>query len=112
MEIQQRIAGTFDTPGGRAERAAAIQATIAPMQAQIDKWETQKQLAEEKGNKKRAQMLADAIYVKTNDIQEKQAEALELIRQNTAKIEKNTGNLSFEFQSQRFTDMVGLGIGA
>ena len=116
LEIQQRITGTFDTPGGRAQRAALIQATIAPMQAQIAAWQEDQRKLREGGltpeeramNESLAQLIAD----KTIDIEERQAEALELIRQNTDQIEKNTGSLSFEFQGQRFTDMVGMGLGA
>lgn len=122
LEVQQRIAGSYDTPGGAAARAALITAQIKPMQeeianleekraAMLAKAEKTKNEKEEKKLRQQARAIADAIYEKTIDMEEKQAEALELIRQNTGKIEQNTGKLGFEFQGQRFTDAVAMGVG-
>lgn len=96
LELEQQIAGTFETGGGA--RAALIRGVLIPLLE-----ERRSQLKGEKNRARREEL--------TLQILELQLEAQNAIKENTDQIQKNTGNLSFEFQGQRFSDSFALGVG-
>lgn len=110
LELRQQLAGTFDSAGGRAERAAYIKSTIlpalnaelAPLQAAVDAATTPEERASAQ----------EALATKTNEILQAQLEAQNLIVENTDPLKQITGSTAFAFGGDIWTDALGVGVGA
>lgn len=99
LELQQRLAGTFDTGG--AARAAFITAKIIPdLQKELAALQNQLAVARQQGDQKLADQIAEAIAGKSNDILQAQLDAQEAIKENTEPLKNLTGPVGFEFRGQ------------
>jgi hypothetical protein len=117
QELEQKLAKTFDTAGGRIARADFIRNNvIGSLQNEITKLEAQAQTFEQFGNAKEAEAVRMQIEEKRNAILAAQLEAQELIEANTKEaadaLKELTGSVAFEVNGQRFTDdLAGIGNG-
>lgn len=108
LELQQRLAGTFET-GGQA-RADYINQTILPaLRTEIAALEAQYQTAATPAEQA---AILQALEQKRNDVLQAQLDALEQIKDNTQSLKEFDGTTTFEFAGQQFTDLVGVGTGA
>lgn len=111
LELQQRLAGTFEQGG--AERAAFITGTIIPaLEKELRRLEKLRDVAREQRDKELARETAEQIAAKQNEILQAQLTAQEQIKANTDNLRDLAGALGFEFSGQAFTDLVGVGTGA
>ncbi|HYH59801.1 MAG TPA: phage tail tape measure protein [Thermoleophilaceae bacterium] len=109
IELEQRIAGTFETGG--AARADYMRETIMPaLEAELAALQKQRTDALVQGDPVLARQIAEAIAGKQNDILQVIATSNEEIKDNTDP--KNlAGALAFEAGGQGFTDLVSAGVG-
>ncbi len=109
MELEERIAGTFTT-GGQA-RADYIKQTILPaLESELTALSQQRVIAEQQGDPKLAEQIAQAIAEKQNNILEETLTATEQVAQNTER--KLGGTLGFTYGNEGLTDLIELGTGA
>lgn len=112
LELQQRLAGTFDTGG--AQRADYITKTIMPsIQAEINALTAQQDEAKKQGDTTLARQIAEQIGGKQNELLQAQLDAQEQIAANTESLKDFDGSITFEYQGQRFDDdLSDIGVGA
>lgn len=117
LELEQQIAGTNETVAGKEARATYIKSNIIPtLQAEESALQAQLAAARELGGEegeKLATQIAEQIAGVQNGILEAQLEAQELTAAEVKDLnDAITGSLGFSFNSQQFTDLLGLGVGA
>ena len=116
LELQQRLAGTYDT-GGQARADYITQNVIPALQAEREGLRLQGIEAMRQNNADLARQLRQAWEEKGNDILQAQLDAQEETARNTADtadaLKNLGGTLSFEFQGSRLTDdLLASGVGA
>lgn len=116
LELQQRLAGTYDT-GGQARADYITQNVIPALQAEREGLRLQGIEAMRQNNADLARQLRQAWEEKGNDILQAQLDAQEETARNTADtadaLKNLGGTLSFEFQGSRLTDdLLSSGVGA
>ncbi len=116
LELQQRLAGTYDT-GGQARADYITQNVIPALQAEREGLRLQGIEAMRQNNADLARQLRQAWEEKGNDILQAQLDAQEETARNTADtadaLKNLGGTLGFEFQGARLTDdLLASGVGA
>jgi hypothetical protein len=102
LELQQQIAGTFETGG--ATRGQYILANIVPdLQAELVAMQAQLKVAQDEGDQKLADQIAEGIAAKSNDILQAQLDAQEAIKSNTDVLKDLAGPIGIQFQGQTET---------
>jgi tape measure domain-containing protein len=111
LELEQRIAGTFDTGG--VSRADYIKQQIIPaITAELTALVGQQATAVAQGDAKLADQIAEAIAGKQNEILQATLDATEAIADNTEP-RKFGGGLTLGYQGETLTDaMIAAGNGA
>jgi 3D (Asp-Asp-Asp) domain-containing protein len=111
-ELEERINGTYETGGVR--RAEYIRNTIIPaMQGEILALFNQYKVAEEQGNIKLAEQIAEQIAGKQNGVLEEILQANEDIADNTKPQHKVGGQVSFAYGQENVTDsLIAVGQGS
>lgn len=111
LELSQQLAGTFDTGG--AQRADFIHQQIVPaLQAELNSILGELSAAASTGDAATyRQAILDALG-KQNEISQANLDANEATAANTDDLKDLAGSTTFEFGSQRFTDLVAVGTGA
>lgn len=111
LELRQQLAGTFDTGG--AQRAEFIRSQVIPaLRHELTELQRELRTQLRVGDRAGARQTQQAIEEKRNEILQAQLDALNAIKQNTADVARHLqGPLSFEFQNQAFTDLLGAGTG-
>lgn len=117
LELEQQLAGTGDTLKSKEARATYIRGQIIPtLQSEQGALESQLAAARELGGEegeKLAMQIAEQIAAVQNGILQAQLEAQELTAAAVQDLnDAISGSLGFEFNSQGFTDLMGLGVGA
>lgn len=116
LELEQKIAGTYDSSGGALARAAAIRDTIDERQGEIDALNAQRVEAERQGNTELLRSIRDALNGKQLDLLGRILAADEATKEATEKTAERMrelgGSLSFEKGGQAFTELISVGIGA
>jgi hypothetical protein len=112
LEIEQRLAGTFDNGG--VQRADFIKSEVIPaLEAERQALTQRKETAETEGNQKLAEQIAEQMAAKNNDILSAQLEVQQQIEANTNPNHKVGGTLGFAFGSESVTDsIISVGSGA
>jgi TP901 family phage tail tape measure protein len=112
LELEQRLAGTFE--GGGQARADAIRQQVIPaLEAEQRALEAQRQAAVEQGDAVLARQIAEAIAGKQNEVLQAQLDALEQVAENTDTRAVGGGSLAFTFGGETLTDaIIGAGNGA
>lgn len=109
LELQQRIAGTFETGG--AERADLIRSRTMPaIQEEIKALERLLKSRSLTESEKRDRRLE--LDEARNRLLEAELRAMESIKETNASIDGKMGSLAFEFGGQRMTDLISVGVGA
>jgi len=114
LELHQKLAGTYETGG--EQRAEYINKQILPaLQKELTALVNEKKTAEEQGDSKLAEQIAEAIAGQQNKILEAQLQVQEETKSATqamANAMTNAGgSLGFQFNQQEFTDLIGVGVG-
>lgn len=114
LELHQKLAGTYETGG--EQRSEYINKQILPaLQKELTALVNEKKTAEEQGDTKLAEQIAEAIAGQQNKILEAQLQAQEETKSATqamANAMTNAGgSLGFQFNQQEFTDLIGVGVG-
>jgi TP901 family phage tail tape measure protein len=110
LELEQRIAGTFDTGG--QQRADYIKNTIVPaIDAELAALRAQQATALAEGDPALARQIAEAIAGKDNEKLQAIVDATEQTAENTDVLKELGGSLSFQYGDQDFSDLVGTGTG-
>ncbi len=116
LELEQQLSGTSESVQGKEARAAYIRSQVIPtLQAEQSALESQLAAARELGGEegeKLAMQIAEEIAGVQNGILQAQLEAQELTAAEVGELnDAIAGTLGFSFQSQQFTDLIGLGVG-
>jgi hypothetical protein len=111
LELEQRLAGTFDAGG--QQRADYINTQLIPaLNTELAALQAQERTAAEQGDPKLAEQIGEAVASKQNDILQAQLDAQEDIKANTEP-RKVGGTLGFAFEGSTLTDsIIGVGSGA
>lgn len=114
LELHQKLAGTYETGG--QQRADYINKQILPaLNKELSALVNEKKTAEEQGDTKLAEQIAEAIAGQQNKILETQLQVQEETKSATqamANAMTNAGgSLGFQFNQQSFTDLIGVGVG-
>ena len=107
LELEQRLAGTFD--GGGGERASFISDILVPaLNKQVAILARQLQFAQRTGNAKKARETELALEQKKIELLEAQLAAQEAAN---SLLNKLAAPMSFEYRGQRFSDLLQTGVG-
>lgn len=114
LELEQQLAGTFETHEAKVARANYINSQIIPtLQAEEAALNAKLAAAREAGDTELARQVAEEIAAVQNGILQAQLDAQELMAEELEDLnDALTGTLGFSFRSQSFTDILGLGVGA
>jgi polyhydroxyalkanoate synthesis regulator phasin len=112
LELEQRIAGTYDTGAAGQQRADYINAQYIPrLQAELAALMEQQKAARETGDPKLAEQVAEAIAGKQNSILEATLAATQEVAANTDELRETGGSLGFSSHGQVFGDRRAINAG-
>lgn len=111
LELEQRLADTFDTGG--QQRSDYVKSQIIPaLESDLNALEAQLTVASAEGDSKLAEQIGEAVAQKQNDILQATLEATEDVAANTEQ-KKLGGSLGFTNGSETLTDaIIGVGNGS
>jgi TP901 family phage tail tape measure protein len=111
LELEQRIAGTYDQGG--QQRADYIRTQVVPaLQAELTALQDQQRIANEQGDATLARQIGEQIAGKQNDILQATLDATEEIAENTEP-RKVGGTIGFAYGSDSLSDaIIGAGNGS
>lgn len=105
LELQQQIAGTYDSASAGQSRADYIRQQILPdLQAEVEALVKQRAAAQSVGDSALADQIAEAIAGKQNDILQSTLDATQQVAENTDP-KSFGGSTSFSYQNQQYTDL-------
>ncbi len=113
FELDQRLAGTYDTAAGRRARAEFVTSQIIPA-LDGERRALQAAADDERARNGESQQWRDlvlALLGKANEIKQAELDVQETIAENTEPLKEFAGATSFEFGGQRFTDLITAGLG-
>lgn len=106
IELEQRLAGTFESAGAGQARAEFIRRQIIPaMDAEIIALERQRMEAEAQGNASLVRQLREQIFDKQNEILQANLDANEQTAANTDALKEFGGSTAFSYREQVMTDL-------
>jgi len=111
LELQQRIAGTFEAGG--QQRAEYVDKTLIPaLNNELVALQAQLNTAGQEGDQKLAEQIAEAIAGKQNDLLQATLDATEAVAKNTSE-HKVGGTLGFGYSGENLSDtIIAVGSGA
>ena len=116
LELEQKLAGTYDSAGGALGRAAAIRETLDERQTELVALQAQKAEAERQGNVELIRTFTSLVNDKQLDILTRMLAAQEATKEATEQTAERMrdlgGSTAFDARGQRFTDLIGIGVGA
>ncbi len=104
LELEQRLAGTFETGGGA--RADFISAQVLPaLRSEVAALQAQQAEAVGQGDPVLARQIAEQVWAKENAVLQAQLEAQEAIRDSAEDLKEYGGTLALQSRGQQFTDL-------
>lgn len=105
LEVEQRLAGTYESGGGAQARADLIRQQIVPaLDAEILAFTAQQMEAQRQGNTDLVRQLQEAIFAKQTDLLQKNLDANEETAANTDLLKEFGGSTAFSYRDTPFLD--------
>lgn len=106
LELEQRLAGTFESTGGAQARSDYIRQQVIPaLDAELIALTAQRMEAERHGDQTLARQIAEAIAAKQNSVLQGQLDAMEAVKENTSLLRDFGGTSAFGYRDQIHTDL-------